>query len=149
VELTGVGVIDTWIDGIKINQNMPRSQLVFGTVVTVSMPDAHRICEAIVDGPASVPGEAIQAPPGGLSTSNAQKVEVGRGSMTIDGSGNGSANVVFPAPYSSAPTVRAFADTLVTPSISNVSTTGFTVSIAGSPWLNGTHYFSWQAQGNQ
>lgn len=148
VELTAIGSIDVWLDGVKINPTVPRSLIVFGAQVTVAMPDAHRICEAVVIGPGALSGEAQSAPAAGVTPTSNQKTEFGRGSITLDGTGAGSQNVVFPTPFSAAPIVRAFADTLMTPTLSAISTTGFTIAVSGSPFINGTQHFSWQATGN-
>lgn len=143
VELYDLGVIDVWLDGVKVNQTVPRSLLAYGSQVTVAMPDAHRICEAVVIGPGSVANQAQAA--GAV----VQKTQTGRVGIALDGTGHGSITVTYPSAFSGIPgDLRVLADKQVVLTLSNIGTSSFTVAL-GSPGVpNSTVYVSWTATGS-
>ena len=48
VELQGVGVIETWIDGMAIDPSISRAKLASGVAGVVTMSDVHRLCGAVL-----------------------------------------------------------------------------------------------------
>jgi hypothetical protein len=144
VELIGIGVIDTWLEGVAIAVGINRHFIAAGVVCTVMMPDAHRLCETTVTALALDPSLATTqynpAPAGSLQL---QSVRV---PVPTDGTGHGVASITWPIPFTAAPTVSAYADTGAAVAISAVTTTGCTITISSGP-LNSTLYVSATASG--
>lgn len=141
VELIGIGIIDTWLDGCSINAGVNRGYLTHGAEVLLSIPDAHRLCEATI---VSINGSgATIANSGGL-----QKVQTGRARITTDGAGAGSITVVFPTAYTVAPQLYAGADELLPLHVGTPSLTQFTLFLsAGTAPANTNIYCTWYALG--
>jgi hypothetical protein len=141
VELIGIGIIDTWLDGCSINAGVNRGYLTHGAEVLLSIPDAHRLCEATI---VSINGSgAVIANSGGL-----QKVQVGRTRITTDGTGAGVVTVVFPVAYTVIPQLYAGADELLALHVGTPTLTQFTLSLsAGTAPANTNIYCTWYALG--
>jgi hypothetical protein len=143
VELQGLGIIDTWIDGVKVAQTVNRGLLFYGAAGVLAMPDLHRICEASlvqVLPPSAGTGNLVQ------QAATAIKTETGYQLIQTNGSGNGSAAITFSPAFATTPTVSAIADLLYPVSISGVSTGGCTLSISGAP-ANAYVFVAWSATG--
>ena len=136
VEIQGLGIIDTWIDGVKVAQQINRGLLIYGGAGVLSMPDLHRICEASL----------IQVVPPGSLVVSATKTYTGHDHLQTNGSGAGSVTVTFPVAFTGQPTVYALADALLTMTITGVSTTQFTANVTGAP-ANSFTFVSWSATG--
>jgi hypothetical protein len=135
VEVQGAGIVDLWLDGVKIDGAVSRGQLAGGTPAVLSTADPSRLCDAIITAintPTSV-GVAIQ------------KTQSGRTLVQLGGAGTGSASVSFPAAFSTVPSVYATADNGAAVSISAVGFGSMTVSTTGTS--NGFTYVSWTATG--
>lgn len=143
VELIGLGIIDTWLDGCRINAGVNRGYLVHGAEVLLSIPDAHRLCEAsIVSINGSTSGAAAAAGGG------PQKTQTGRTKITTDSTGAGSVTVIFPSAYTSLPQLYAGSDELYRLQIGTPTLTQFTLSFAaGVAPANTTVYCTWFAFG--
>jgi hypothetical protein len=141
VELIGIGIIDTWLDGCRINAGVNRGYLTHGAEVLLSIPDAHRLCEAVI---VSIDGSgAVIANSGGT-----QRVQTGRARIQTDGAGAGSVTVTFPIPYTSVPQLYAGADELLALHVGTPTTTTFVLSLsAGTAPANSTIYCTWYALG--
>lgn len=136
VEMTGAGILDSWITGVAIDLTVNRAYLAAGAPATLELPDAHRLCEARV--------VAITPPTVFKATT---KTETGRASFQTDGSGNGSATVTFPSAFASSVAVSAALDNLAPCTISAVSLTQFTLANASPLPINTLVYFTWSATG--
>ena len=142
VEFEGLGIIDYWFDGIKIDPAVNRGYMVHGAPVTLQVADAHRLCEAIIVGV----GDTI-ASPVSVGPAGPVGVQSGRAYIATDGSGNGAAAVTYSPAFSAIPTLTVKVDDNHPPALSGASASGFTVSIAHGP-PNSYVYFSWQAGGS-
>lgn len=144
VELVGIGVIDTWLDGISIEVGINRHFLAAGVSCTVIMPDPNRLCEATItalDLSPAVATTQYNPPPAGSLRIQSIRVPV-----TTNGAGAGSVAVTWPTPFSVSPTVSAYADSGSPLSISAVTATGCTISVSGAG-ANTTVYISATATG--
>lgn len=136
VELTGAGVLDTWLDGVSIAPTINRAFIAAGAPLSLALPDAHRLCEARI----------ISVTPPTVLNANA-RTQQGRGTFSTNNLGYESTTVTFATPYTSAPSVSAALDNLQPCTISAVSTTGFTISNPNPLSVNALIYFSWSAVG--
>ena len=136
VELTGLGVIDAWLDGLKIDAPVSRAFMTHNTPCTVSFPDEHRLCEGIVI--------SVQGNP--TTPANTQKVQTGTGYIQTNGAGTGNTTVFFPSAYTAAPQVVAWSDENYSLSIVTVTTTTVTLALGGARAFGYVH-FTWQAIG--
>ena len=143
VELIGIGIIDTWLDGVKVNAGVNRGYLVHGAEVTLSIPDAHRLCEASIISIAGSTSSAAAAAGGGP-----QATQTGRVKIPTDSTGAGSVTVVFSPAYSAVPQVYAGADELLPLHVGTPTTTQFILSFsAGTAPVNSNVYCTWFAFG--
>lgn len=142
VEFEGIGVIDTWMDGLVVDPSLNRAFLVHGAPVTLQAPDANRLCEAIIVGS----GAPVTQPVINTGAA-AQNVQTGRVIVPTDGTGHGSAAVSFSPGYLSAPSIYIGGDDAAHPTLSAVTGAGFTVTVSGF-LLNSYAQFSWQAVGH-
>lgn len=143
VELQGLGIIDSWIDGVKVAQTVNRGLLFYGAPGVLSMPDLHRICEASliqVLPPSAGTGSVVQ------QNANPVKTQTGYSLITTGAGGSGSTTVTFSPAFATTPTVSALADLLYTVTVSGVSTTGATLAVSGGP-INGYVFVAWSATG--
>jgi len=146
VELTGLGVVEAWMDGVALASSVDRSLVVFGAQAIVNLPDLHRLCNATV---IEVYGQAAQAVVGvPAATTGAVTTQTGRQYIFTDASGNASGTVTFPVAFVSAPQVSITGDSVVGYTVSSVTNTGFnfhlTAARAAYTWLA----FTWTARGN-
>ncbi len=150
VELAGLGIIDTWLDGIKIDVGVNRAACVNGAIAILSLPDPHRICEATVSAvpfnPASlaavVSGGSV--PPGGSATTTTY--DSGRNLITSAADGTGTVTTNFTKPFPTIPVLSVLFDQ-PSPgySIGTITMTAFTISLtAGNPAFLPFN-FSWSA----
>jgi hypothetical protein len=141
VELIGIGIIDTWLDGCAINAGVNRGYLTHGSEVLLSIPDAHRLCEATI---VSINGsDAVIANSGGT-----QRTQTGRARIATNGAGAGVTTVIFPVAYTVAPQLYAGADELLPLQVGIPSLTQFTLSFAaGTAPANTNIYCTWFALG--
>jgi hypothetical protein len=142
VELAGLGVVDTWVDGIKVGPGLARAGLVYGAQGVLAMPDAHRICDATLI--SLVPPQPIKTV---QSSGKTQTTLTGRDTIQTDGSGNGSVSVTFSTPFTAAPSISVLADNMAPMNVSAITTTGFTATLAGPGSANSYVQFSWSATG--
>lgn len=144
VQLSGIGVIDAWLDGISIEVGIDRHFLAAGVPCTLVMPDANRLCEATVTALDLSPTAAVTqySPP---SAGNLRTQSV-RAPVATDGAGSGSTSPTWPVPFSVTPTVSAYADSGYPVTISAVTTGGCTLSVTGAA-ANTTLYVSVSATG--
>lgn len=143
VELQGLGIIDSWIDGVKVAQTVNRGLLFYGAPGVLSMPDLHRICEASliqVLPPTAGTGSPVQ------QNSNPVKTQTGYSLVSTNGAGTGTTTLAFAPAFATTPTVSALADNLYTVAISGVSTTAATLTVTGGP-VNGYVFVAWSATG--
>ncbi len=154
VELAGLGIIDTWLDGIKIDVGVNRAACVNGAIAILALPDPHRICEATVSAvpfnPASlaavVSGGSV--PPGGTGSgsSTTTTYDSGRNVITSTSNGGGSVTSNFTKPFPTTPVLSVLFDQ-PSPgySIGTITTTNFTVNLTpGNPAFLPFN-FSWSA----
>jgi hypothetical protein len=141
VELIGIGIIDTWLDGCRINAGVNRGYLTHGAEVLLAIPDAHRLCEASI---VSINGSgAVLANSGG-----AQKFQTGRVRIPTDGTGAGTITVIFPSAFTVIPQLYAGADELLPLHVGTPTLTQFTLSFsAGTAPANSNIYCTWFALG--
>jgi hypothetical protein len=141
VELIGLGIIDTWLDGCRINAGVNRGYLTHGAEALLSIPDAHRLCEATI---VSINGSgAVLANSGGV-----QKTQTGRVRIGTDGAGAGSITVTFPVAFTVIPQLYAGADDLLPLHIFTPTLTNFALSFsAGTAPPNSNIYCTWFAFG--
>ncbi len=145
VELTGLGIIDVWLDGIAINAGINPSTLVNGTPVALSIPDAHRLCEAVI---VSANGTATGSPIAIAQASGVQQYLTGRVAIPTDATGYGSITASFGITFSSVPLVYAGADEPLPMHIGLPTTTGVGLSFsAGTAPANSTIFATWYAIG--
>lgn len=128
VELTGLGIIDAWFEGVRISSAVPRAQVVAGAPCTITTPDASRLCEAIV---VSIDrGYQSQLIDNGGTQLAIQTL---RAALATDAAGGGGpATVSWPSPFSAGtPTVYATPDS-GTVALSAISTTGATIQLTAA-----------------
>lgn len=141
VELIGIGIIDTWLDGCRINAGVNRGYLTHGSEVLLSIPDAHRLCEATI---VSINGSSATL----ANSAGTQRTQTGRARITTDVAGAGTVTVVFPVAYTIAPQLYAGADELLPLHVGIPSLTQFTLSLsAGTAPALTTIYCTWYALG--
>jgi len=156
VELAGLGIIDTWLDGIKIDVGVNRAACVNGAIAILALPDPHRICEATVSAvpfnPASLAAVVAggTVPPGGTGSGSTttQTYQSGRNLITSASDGTGSVTTTFAKPFPATPTLSVLFDQ-PSPgySITAITATNFTISLtAGNPAFLPFN-FSWSAHG--
>lgn len=142
-EMTGLGMLETWLTGLKPEAQVNRAFLRPGATCTLSFPDANRLCEgkivAVTDASTGLVSTTVSA---------AQITQVGLIKVVADISGNGSTAVTFSPAFSSAPTVTTRTPTRGAATISAITTSGFTVTITGAGPL-GLVLIPWSAVGNQ
>jgi hypothetical protein len=143
IELTGIGVIDTWLDGVHIATPLDRSLVVSGALATITFPDASRLCEGVVT---SIAG-AIQ-PATTTSGGTITRTQSVRAAIATDGVGHGSVAVLWPAPFSVSPTsINASLDyNIGSIAISAITPAGFTATLTGGP-ISSTESFTATAVG--
>jgi hypothetical protein len=144
VELTGVGVIDTWLDGIGLDVGIDRHFVAAGVRCTILVPDPNRLCEAIVSTLALAPSAGTtqySPPPTGPLALQSVRLPIATG-----GTGAGSTAVTWPVAFSATPSVSASADGGATVAISAITATGCTLSISSGA-ANSTVYVSAVATG--
>ena len=145
VEFSGIGNIDTWLSGIKIEAPINRAQLINGAVCTLTMPDANRICEAKIISLTGAPTPAVNT-----NTSGTGVPPVQSGSVIVNlspGSGIASVHIDFNPPFPSVPTVYASTIAQAGPlTITNVFTTGCDLNLTGGPHGLVGVTIAWQAQ---
>lgn len=154
VELAGLGIIDTWLDGIKIDVGVNRAACVNGAIAILSLPDPHRICEATVSAvpfnPASLAAVVTggSVPPGGSGSGSTTTTtyDSGRNVITSAQDGTGTVTTNFAKPFPTVPVLSVLFDQ---PSpgytIGAITTTAFTISLtAGNPAFLPFN-FSWSA----
>lgn len=139
VELNTLGIVDTWLDGVKIDAPVSRAYMTNGQLVTVALPDAHRLCEAHI---VAVPGAPLGAVTGSGSS---QKTETGCIQSFTNNSGAATLSITFPVAFTAAPTVQAGADA-GTVAVSAITTTGFSAGVSGAP-ANAYVWTTWTATG--
>jgi len=122
VELAGLGIIDAWLDGLKIDIGVNRAALVNGAVAILSLPDPHRICEATVS----------------------QAYKAGRAYVSTNASGAGSLAVSFGLTFPNVPILWAQFDRPAAYSVTAFTATGFTMNLAGA-LANTVYFFTWSA----
>jgi len=132
VELAGLGIIDAWLDGLKIDIGVNRAALVNGAVAILSLPDPHRICEATVS--------AVPMSVGAI----AQAYKAGRAYVSTNASGAGSLPVTFGITFPNVPILWIQFDRPANFATSAFTATGFTVSISGA-LPNSVYFFTWSA----
>lgn len=144
VELIGLGIIDVWLDGCKVNAGVNRAYLVHGAEATLSFPDAHRLCEGSIVSVAAQLTAAAAAFGSGL-----QNFQTGRVGIPTSAGGGGSVTVTFPSAYTSAPQLYAGSDEFIALQVGIPTATQFTLTIApGAGPANSTVYCTWYAFGH-
>ncbi|HLJ67736.1 MAG TPA: hypothetical protein VKX16_10300 [Chloroflexota bacterium] len=144
LELIGIGILDSWLDNVKIDASLNRALITHGALVTVSTPDPHRVCEATVTAVAASPAVTTNY------SGSTQILLTGRGYVLTNNVGVGSSTFNFGHTFASTTNllVTVQADFGYASSIAGVSTTGCTVTLSGCP-PNQYVYFSWSVQGDQ
>jgi len=132
VELAGLGIIDAWLDGLKIDIGVNRAALVNGAVAILSLPDPHRICEATVS--------AVPMSVGAI----AQAYKAGRAYVSTNAQGSGSLAVAFGITFPNVPILWAQFDKPAAYSVTAFTATGFTMNLAGA-LANTVYFFTWSA----
>jgi hypothetical protein len=141
VELVGIGIIDTWIKGMRVHLSVTRGALAAGIPCTVEMPDPHRICEATI---VNVYDQVTAYAQG----ASAQKVKTQRIQIALDAAGNGTINVTYPTPaFAAAPNLAVTCDGRVTPGLISAGVAGFSASVAVPSNPNGSVVCTYQAIG--
>jgi len=140
VELVGIGIIDTWIKGMRVHLSVTRGALAAGIPCTVEMPDPHRICEATI---VNVYDQVTSFAQG----ASVQKLWNRRIQIALDASGNGTLNVTYPGAFTVAPNLAVSCDGRVTPGIIANGTAGFSASVAVPSNPNGSVICTYQAVG--
>jgi len=151
VELAGLGIIDTWIAGIKIDVGINRAACVNGAIAILSLPDPHRICEATISAvpfnPASIAPTPPPADTGGTGSGAGpyQTYQNGRESIRADVNGAGSLSRSYTLAFASQPHLSiAFDAPAPFYSVTSNTPTGFALSIsAGNAYI--TYAFNWTA----
>jgi hypothetical protein len=141
VELVGIGIIDTWIKGMRVHLSVTRGALAAGIPCTVEMPDPHRICEATIVNVY----DQITAYAQGTA---AQKLANARFQIALDASGNGSLAVTYSSAFTTAPNLAVSCDGRITPGIITPTATGFTASVAVPSNPHGSVVCTYQAVGS-
>lgn len=148
VELNGGGAIDTWMDGVKIASAIDRHWVAPGALCTLSMPDLHRICEAqvIQVNPPTNTGTyvPVQNPQSGV-----QRIQQGIVHQQCDATGHVTITVTFPIAFAAAPSVRWIGPAGSSWTISAITTTGFTATLAAPLTAYYWVFAMWYAVGNQ
>lgn len=141
VEIQGIGIVDSWLDGVGIAPTVDRAYVVGGSQGVLAMPDLSRMCDATL----------IQVyPPGTAISYDPDPIIVYNGSISIptDADGNGCADVTFPEPYDQVPVVTASAYDGATLTISNVTETGFTACVTGGK-VSSSHKASYSSKSSK
>ena len=144
VQLTGLVNYETFHDGYSVSHAIEPSLLTPGAQIVVEIPDLHH------------PGDGQVVSVAGVST-GAGTVPIQQFAstlVTVDGSGNGSAAVVFPNTFGaftatpsvglSAAATQLGAGTLAAAA---VTASGFTVNVAGAAVTNSVLAVAWSASG--
>lgn len=142
VELTGAGVLDLWITGVKLSSAINRAYAVQGAVCTLDVPDPLHLAQA------TITAISIQVSMTVANTSGAIVTQTGSDILFTDVNGTmGLQPISFPRQFSVAPTV--YAGGRYTWSISAITTTGFNVTLAGpGPFTPNTGFLlTWSAPG--
>jgi hypothetical protein len=148
VELIGIGIIDTWLDGCAINAGVNRGYLTHGAQVLISIPDAHRLCEATIISINGAGGAGAGTGTTIPSSGGTQRIQTGRARIATNGAGGGFITVVFPIAYTVAPQLSAGADEFLPLQIGIPTTTQFTLTLAaGTAPANSNIYCTWYALG--
>lgn len=142
VEIQGIGIVEAWLDGVAIAPTVSRGYLVYGAQGVLSLPDAHRLCEASLI--QVIPPSALKTVQG---TGAVQKTLSGRDQITTNSSGNGSVTITFSSPFSAAPTIAVLGDNLAAINVSAITTNGFTATLASPGTPNSYVLVSWSAGG--
>jgi hypothetical protein len=133
---TGIGIIDTWLTGVKIDVPINRALMALGTQVTMFVPDPNKLCEAHI---VALPNQPVPA-----TTAAGAKQVTQTGRLSVFNSST--ASVTFITPFSAAPQVSIQGDAFTSVTITSVSPTGFTASFSGGPFFQ---WITWQATGPQ
>jgi hypothetical protein len=133
---TGIGIIDTWITGVKIDVPINRALMALGVQVTMFVPDPNKLCEAHI---VALPNQPVPA-----TTAAGARTVTETGRLSVFNSST--ANVTFATPFTSPPQVSIQGDAHTAVTISSVTTTGFTATFAGGPFFQ---WITWQATGPQ
>lgn len=141
VELEGLGQIDNWIDGLKIDQAINRGFLSHGAPLTLTVPDEWRLPEAVVVAVGTDPNDAVQQNASG----NYHHCH-GRIILATNSAGNGSYTGSFSPVYGLVPYFVASADDQDVFSISSLTTSAFTLAVNNGP-ISSYVVISWHAQG--
>lgn len=147
VELTGAGAIEQWISGIKFQTGVNKAHLSSGTPCTLAMPDAHRICEAVVVDVTPIMAEAIVA--GATPTAgNAYIEHVGRSIFYANSSGAiTGATTSFPSSYSTLPEVHIVGDLGRSWSVTGLNLSNFIAALSGTTTPQAGLKFTWRSFG--
>jgi len=144
VQLSGLGNFETFHDGYAVSHGIDRSLLTPGAQIVVDIPDLNHPGD----------GQVVSVAQVSAGSGTVSVEQFGTMLVTTDGSGNGSAAVVFPntfGSFSSAPSVAlsaADAD-LGSGSLSAaaITHTGFTVNVSGAAVVSGALAVGWDAVG--
>lgn len=142
IELAGLGVIETWVDGVKLSPALARAGLVYGAQGVVAMPDAHRVCDATII--SLIPPQPVKTV---QSSGKTQTTLTGRDTLQTDGAGNGSVAITFSTPFTAAPAISVLADNMAPMNVSGITLSGFTATLAQPGTANSYVQFSWSATG--
>lgn len=144
VQLVGLGNFETFHDGYAVGHGIDRSLLTPGAVIVVEVPDLFHPGDGQVISVAQVSAGAGTVP----------VEQFGSTLVTTDGSGNGSALVIFRNTFGSfvsAPSVElsAPAGSLGSGTLSAAAIThsGFTINVGGASVINGSIPVAWDAKG--
>lgn len=148
VELTGLGNIGEWMDGIKILNPINRGALASGVGGVLSAPDLARLCEAVLISITPASGAVVQG-----SGSGTPKNQSGMVQVQTNGSGSGGpVTITFPVAYTTAPTLTCTAQSPAmgspaTVQINSVGTGSASVSVTAGGMPYGITNVAWNAQG--
>jgi hypothetical protein len=143
VELEELGGIDFWLDSLAVDGSLNRALLTHGVPVTLTVPDEHRLPEAVITAIGQQP-----ANPTTYAGTTLQRIQYGRGIIATDGAGAGSFTVTFPAGFAATPAnLYAASDDGHVLTLSAITSVHFTATVAGGP-VNSYVAFSWHASGN-
>ncbi|GAC1637565.1 MAG: hypothetical protein NVS4B2_26420 [Chloroflexota bacterium] len=142
VELTGLGMLDTWLTGLKPEAQVNRAFLKTGVPCTISMPDAHRLCEARVIAVTDTPAVLTIVTP-----TASQSTQTGVVRIACSLTGSGSTTVTFSPAFSAPPTVTVNRPQTGVAAVSSLTATGFTVTVSGGSPFEFVQ-IPWHAVGN-